>query len=197
MGNYLEAKKMAVIDYLRHHLKYNDEEIDTIEITDTQVSAKMENLVYIVVAEEQSIRDIRSRMAEVRNPDLTMTDFIPPQYYQRYISLGKRAREMREKDTGLRTQIRFGDTDIELFTKRKGENERYTKVPMEEIEAEEQLPKFDHSIRWRRRDDRPRRYISPAKSSTITASNRLDPKTTQKQNTVQNEQVEVEDMDDL
>ena len=203
VGDYLEAKKMAVLDFLRDKLQYNDEEIDSINITDTQVSAKTENLVYIVVSEEASIRDIRTRMAECRNPDLSMMDFIPPQYFQRYIALSKRARDMREQNDSLRTQIRFGDSDIELFTKNRGENERYSKVPMEEVEADEPLPKFDHTIKWKRRDDRPRRHISPVKSAD---SRRMEDdevtKNSTKHRKLNSEKIQtvtepMEDMDDL
>ena len=93
--DYLEVKKMAALDFLRNSLKYNEEEIYFIDITDSQVSARSENFLYIVVADELSIRYIRSIMAECRNPDLTMMDFIPPQYYQRYTALSRRARDMR------------------------------------------------------------------------------------------------------
>ena len=113
-------------------------------------------------------------MAECHDPDLTMCDFIPPQYYQRYIALGRRAREMREKDAGLRTQIRFGDKDIELHTKRKGSNDRYVIFPMGDIEYDELLPKFDHTLKWNRRDDRPRRHISPVKEKTSTTDSRME-----------------------
>ena len=164
VGDYMEAKRMAAMEYLKVSLRYNEEELEEVEITDTQVSAKSENILYIVTAKASNIRDIRARLAECRDERLNAIDFIPPQYYARYTALGRVAKDIRDKDRSMKTQIRFGQSDLELYTKRKGSDDRYTPVPLDTLDAE--LPKFDHSLRWRRRDDRPpRRKVSPTRDS--------------------------------
>ena len=127
----------------------------TIVITDSQVSAKCENILYIVTRESDSIKDIRSRMADCRDPDLYCMDFIPPQYFSRFTALRKFATELRQKNNSTKTQIRFGNHDLELWTKTKGTNERYEIVPLEIIEENNTLPKFDHTKKWTRKVETP------------------------------------------
>ena len=164
VGDYSEAKKIAAREFLQVHLKFDDTEIKELDISDSQVSVGSENVLYIALTDCRSVRDIRVRMAEVRDPDLTAVDFIPPQYYERYIALSRVAKDMRLKNNSVKTQIRFGLIDVELLTKRKGSEDRYEIVPLEEIEKTNPLPKFDHSKKWSRREDRPpRRRVSPNK----------------------------------
>ena len=134
-------------------------------ITDTQVSAKSENLLYIVVADPRNINDIRIRLAECRDPELVSMDFIPPpQYYERYSALAKYAQELRSDNKSIKTQIIFGKSDLELMTKTRGTGNRYETIPMEEIERKTNLPKYDHTIKWTRKQERPlRRRLSPTK----------------------------------
>ena len=165
VGDYEEAKRMAAQEYLRVQLRFKETEIEDIVITDTQVSAKGENVLYIVTNDEGAIRDIIVRMAQCQDPDLYMQDFIPPQLYKRYMSLNKFAMELRQKDKRIKTQLRYGIRDVELWTKIRGSDERYERMKMEVIEDEVQLPKFDHSLRWKRRQERrPVKIVSPTRS---------------------------------
>ena len=176
VGDYDEAKKMAAQEYLSVHLRFNEKELAEIDITDTQVSAKGENILYIVVTDESNIRDIRARTAQCQNPDLQLQDFIPPQIFKRYIALSRFAHDIRSKNKNIKTQVRYGNKDVELWTKTRGEDERYERMEMEEVEREAQLPKFDHLVRWQKRPDRPpRRLISPTKSWPDVPSLRRDP----------------------
>ena len=162
LGDYDEAKVMAAKEYLRIKLRFNEKELEEFEITDTQVSAGSPNILYIAVADLYSIRDIRSQMAECRDHDLQNIDFVPPQLYSQYMALGRYASEFRQKYSNMKTQIRYGWKDIELWVKEKGSDERFRIVNMEDIEEKEKLPKFDHTVRWRRKTDRPpRRRVSP------------------------------------
>ena len=164
VGDYDEAKKMAAQEYLTVHLRFDDKEVSEMQISDTQVSSKGENILYVVMTEESHIRDIRGRMAMCRDPDLQLQDFIPPQYFKRYIALSKFAQELRLNDKNTKTQIRYGKCDVELWTKNRSQDERFSLMNMDDIEREQRLPKFDHTIRWTRKKERPpRRQISPTK----------------------------------
>ena len=78
VGDYGDAKRMAVQEYLKVNLRFNEREIEEMEITDTQVSAKGENILYIATNDEGTIREIRARVAQCQDPDLNIQDFIPP-----------------------------------------------------------------------------------------------------------------------
>ena len=59
-----------------------------------------------------------------------------------------------------KTQIRFGEQDIDILVKERGTEEPYRSVDLKEFMGEMELPIFDHSRRWIQRLDRnPRRKI--------------------------------------
>ena len=178
LGDYTEAKIMAAKEYLTAQLRFSEDEMKNFDISDTQVSTGSENTLYIALSDRESVIDIRTRMADCQNPSLWAVDFIPPQYYERYMALSRIARDMRSRDNQLKTQVRFGPRDVELVTKRRGSDERYTIVPLGSIEMDDQLPKYDHSIKWRRRQDRPpRRRVSPSRGEAYIPSMRQDRRT--------------------
>ena len=175
LGDYMEAKIMAAKEYLSVRLKFTKEEMKEFEITDTQVSTGSENTLYIALTDNECIRDIRARMAECQDSSLWAVDFIPPQYFARYMALSRIARDMRGKEKYLTIQIRFNQHDVELVTKRKGTNDRYEVMPMDLIEVDGPLPKYDHNIKWRRKLDRPpRRHVSPNRGEVEVPSLRLE-----------------------
>ena len=168
---------MAATEYMQVHLKFNNEEINEFEISDTKVSAGSENVLYVVLTDSRGVKDIRNIMAECQYPDLMAVDFIPPQYYERYIAQSRYAKDMRYEDSSVKTQIRFGTNDVELLTKTRGSNERCAVVPMEVIESKNPLPKFDHKIQWKRKEERPpHRKVSPNKVRAVVPSLRLEDK---------------------
>ena len=167
---------MAAQEYLRVHLRFDENEIEEMIISDTQISAKGENMMYIVMPDERHIKDVRARFAQCRDSDLQIQDFIPPQIYKRYISLSRYAKDQRDSQCDLKTQIRYGIKDIELWTKVRGSDDRFSQMKMEDIEMTEQLPKFDHSVKWTRKKERPpRRQVSPTRSKAVVPSLRRSP----------------------
>ena len=65
----------------------------------------------------------------------------------------------RKEEVGMKTQLRFGAKEIEVYTKFRESGEGFKKVNLMEFMGENDLPPFDHSIRWRRRIDKPERRI--------------------------------------
>ena len=164
VGDYDDAKRMAAQEYLRIQLRFDEKEIEEMEISDTQISAKGANIIYIAMCNEMHIKDIRAKMAQVQDSELQMQDFIPPQIFKRYTALSKFAHALRTNDNTIKTQVRYGDRDVELWTKKRGLNERYTQMDMKMIQQDEQLPRFDHSIKWTRNTEiPPRREVSPTR----------------------------------
>ena len=76
------------------------------------------------------------------------------------------------EDTTLKTQIRFGKKDIEIFVKNKGEGVPFRQIKIKEFTDITKVPCFDHSIKWRRYVDKPpRRVVSrPARGEQQSTS---------------------------
>ena len=72
-----KARELAVRDYLRDYLQFNEEELEEVEIKDTKISSKGEETVYVVFGSIETIRDIHWRVAEVRNKEIVVRNFHP------------------------------------------------------------------------------------------------------------------------
>ena len=100
------------------------------------------------------------RKAASQNQDLTIRDYIPPQYHARYMALSAQAAVARSENKNMKTQIRWGDHDVEMFVKTKGNGEQYRKVKLKEFMGSIKLPEFDMSIRWKKTDNKkPRKQL--------------------------------------
>ena len=156
IADFEEAKRMAVDKFLSEYLQLNEDEQKKFVIVETSIAKSDEDLMYVTFQDFDSVRDIKSRIAEIRNDEIKSRNFIPPQFWERYRFLGKYCADERTKDLNLKTLIRFSDTDIEVLFKDKKKDEHYYNIPLKEIENEiGKIPKFDHSVPWVRRQDRP------------------------------------------
>ena len=150
------ALKNAVTEYLRYFLDFNDEEIAELEILDVRRTGK-DDVTYVVFKDTETIREIYYRKAISENRDLVVRDYIPPNYYARYAAVAKQAAEKRAKDKTLKTQLRWGEDDIEIFIKHRDNEEQFKKTNLKEFMEKEELPEFDMDIKWERRDMKHRR----------------------------------------
>ena len=123
--NYKEAKIEAVRDFLRVRLRFNEEELEEMRISDAIVSAKRDGVVYAAFEDKGNIHEIRVRTVECREDDIIIRNFIPPQIYDRYMFVNRLCQKLREKDENLRTQVRFGVRDVEVMIKTKGTKDPY------------------------------------------------------------------------
>ena len=80
--NFNEAKIMAANEYLENVLMFDKKEIEDINITDTQVSKKGDDVMYVTVNSLETISEIHRRIAERQNPEIFAQNFIPPQYFK-------------------------------------------------------------------------------------------------------------------
>ena len=145
-------------------MRFNDEEIEDIKISEAVVSAKHDGIVYAAFEDKSDIYEIRLRIAECRNDAIIVRNFIPPQVFERYMFVNKLCQVMRNNDDSIRTQIRFGVRDVEVMVKTKGSKEPYRLKPLEEMTDLNDIPCFDHKKRWLQRVDKPpRRKAFPSK----------------------------------
>ena len=83
------------------------------------------------------------------NNELTIRDYIPPMYYERYMAISRKATETRANDRLIKTQLRWGFRDIEIFTKSRGSEEQYKRTNLKDFMGDTELPTFDTKIEWK------------------------------------------------
>ena len=117
--------------------------------------------LYIAVEKHEVIVEICRRIAECSNPEIFARNFVPPQFFQRYCALNQLCANMRAENSAVKTQLRFNKHDIEILTKRKGTPDPYRIFKLSE-EERGKIPKFDHSLAWNRKTERPpRKFRGP------------------------------------
>ena len=58
---------------------------------------------------------------ESRNENIVLRSYIPPNFHARFMCLSRICTEKRAGNPLLKTQLRFGKSDVEVFTKIKCE----------------------------------------------------------------------------
>ena len=104
-----------------------------------------------------TLKEIHSRVAACRNEVVQLRNFVPPQYYRRCMFLSQRCAEIRKEDPSKKTQIRFNFDDVEIMMKDRGSSEPYKVVDLEKICNVEEIPPYDHDIKWTVKKDRIRK----------------------------------------
>ena len=96
------------------------------------------------------------------------------------MALNRLCGEKRAEDKYLKTQVRFGNKDLEVWTKEKGSEDPFLQVSLKEFLGTEELPDFDDDIKWRKTKDRaPRRRVTSSRASSPVG--RQSPPTTGQQ----------------
>ena len=150
-SDFDEAKKLAAVEYMEGYLEFDHEDMNDYCITDTKISGKGDNILYIVFDSPTKVKNVRRRIADLQNPLIKTRDYIPPQFFKCYETLSRSAADSRRLDPQLKTQIRFENDDICLYTKEKGTEGPFEPEDMTKFD----LPAIQHSIKWTRKPDRP------------------------------------------
>ena len=58
-----------------------------------------ENIIYLALEEHEQVKEIHLRKAELKNDAVNTRNFIPPNYYERFIYLNKVCKEERLRKT--------------------------------------------------------------------------------------------------
>ena len=155
--NFDNAKNAAIKEFLRYNLNYSTQELDELKIAETRMSTRGDDIVNIALEDDMDVRELYIRKAESRNENLIVRSYIPPNYHERFMTLNKICAEKRSNDPSLKTQLRFGKQDIEVFTKTKGEETGYRKVELDDFTDMSAVPEFNFTIKWRKFTDKPPR----------------------------------------
>ena len=98
VGDFEDAKKMAVDEYLTEYLQLNEEERKDFDIVDTSIAKNDEDLIYFTFRDFDSVKEIRKRVAIIKNEEIKVCVFIPPQFWSRYRFLSNYCSDERAKD---------------------------------------------------------------------------------------------------
>ena len=151
---YEAAKIMAVKEFLAYNLGYEEEELRNLQIMETRMSQKGD-IINVAMAKEEDIREFYIRKAELKKEDIIVRNYVLPNFHQRY--LNSICTERRKKYLSLKTQLRFGHRDMEVYTKYKGEEGGLRKVDLEDFCDKKMIPPFDMKIVWKQYEDKPPR----------------------------------------
>ena len=155
-----DARKNAVREFLQYYLDYDNEEIRELEILETKTAAK-DDIIYCALGKIEDVKELHYRRAASEDESIITRDYIPPQMYARYMAIAKVATLKRSEDKTLKTQLRWGERDIEIFVKTKGMDEPLRKMNLKDFMGENVIPELDNSIKWKaQQNGKPRRKLN-------------------------------------
>ena len=170
-----ENMKIEVIkDFLATELAYEPDELEELIICETKLATNGENIIYLALENYEQVKEIHLRKAELKNDTINTRNFIPPNFYERFIYLNKICKEERMRNPDMKTQLRFGNKNIEIFVKYKGDNAPFKKIPISDLTDPDLVPGFNHSIHWKRHIDRPPRRTLRKTNEDETPASRKD-----------------------
>ena len=118
--NGMAALREAVKEFMKDELKLDDDEIDNLgEFEVYRKDTEENDKVYLKFAGEESSNYISRKAALVRNENINVFPYIPPQIFQRFSDLSRLTFIARQADKRLKTKILLGKRDLVLKTKIK------------------------------------------------------------------------------
>ena len=84
---------------------------------------------------------------------IVIKEYIPPQFYDSNMAIGRRAANVRANNRTLKTLQRWGNKDIKIFTKTRGSQEQFQKVDLYKFMGDIILPEFDINKEWKSKKD--------------------------------------------
>ena len=153
--NFEEAKVGALKEFLNYNLNYDEDELEQLKVAETRLSKKGDDFLNVALVEQDDVRELYGRKAASRNDNIILRSYIPPNFFERYMCLTKICKDMRTEEPSLKTQLRFGTRDIELYTKTKGEESGFKRIELNEFTDMTRVPEFDPTIKWKRYVDKP------------------------------------------
>ena len=172
-----EAKCLAIKEFLQYNLGYSQDDLERIRIMDTRISTRGDDIMNVALATEDETREIYMRKAETRNSEVVVRNYIPPNFFKRYMHISEVCAGRRDEDENLKTQLRFGRKDVEVFIKMRGDESGFRKVNLNEFLDINKVPSFDVKAKWKKYTDRPpRRKASPSECLAVRPSMQGQPK---------------------
>ena len=116
------GREQAARDFLEKEIKFYNK----IEIVSSKLSP-LSDILWIKVDNRHAITKLYQKAASTKNRTCRLRIYTPKSFFNRIKKLEELCREARLKDSKLRTQVRLGQSDIELYLKTHREDmwERY------------------------------------------------------------------------
>ena len=105
--------------------------------------SKSGDILYIET-NEADVPKVFGRMAKIQDHEISVRNYTPTEAMERKKALDVLCTKYRDEHPGVRTNIRPGKTDFEIFikTKPKSEFEYWTKIDLNEVDPTNSLPPF-------------------------------------------------------
>ena len=84
----------------------------------------------------------RGGIAKSKNPEIKVTNYIPPQIFNRYRAAQEYVAELRESSEEGMYTVRVSKTDVRILFKKE------INVVWEEVTIPSNLPEFDNNCLW-------------------------------------------------
>ena len=169
--NFEDAKIEVFHNFLKDKLGYNETELSELSLVETKFATKGDDVLNVAMSDQEHIRELHVRRAESQNDRIIVRNFIPPNFYKRYMTINRICSDRRAEDPRLKTQLQFGKSDVELFTKYRGEESGYRFAKLEDFMDTTELPLFDHDLKWRKVVEKPPRRKINYGANTVGRSN--------------------------
>ena len=167
--NIEKAKIHLVHDFMINQLEFQKEDLEDFKIMETRIGN--EGIMNVAFESQEQAKEIFIRKSEIMKDEIIIRQYIPPGYYDKFMYINNMCKEARTSDPDLKTQLRFGKRNIELYVKFKGEGLPFRLAKLEDFMDTDKIPKFDHEARWKRFPDRyPRRLNETRRRKQIEAS---------------------------
>merc|ERR1711895_372791 len=138
-------------------------------------------IVYITVKDKIAASDIFKRTTLIRNEEVRVTQFIPPQIFERFRSLQYNCKLQRDTNKELKTKVLLGINDLVLRVKLKTETYWTTIFNLEEFGPIRDLEMYRN---WPNSEEQEKEF-SPAKGRRRTTKHHLTPSPQDKRNVKQ------------
>ena len=144
--NGIAALREAVKEFLMDELKMDDEEIDNLgEYEVHRKDTEDNDKVYLKFQTEEASNYITRKAALVKNENVNVFPYIPPQMYQRFSDLSRLTFNARHSDKRLKTKITLGKRDLVLKTKIKDKTDW---VVQDDLNVFGVLSEVDMNVLW-------------------------------------------------
>ena len=92
-------KILAVEDLLSKYIEYDKEELEELTIVETRLAANGEKVIYIALHDHEQIKEIYVQKVEMKDDVVTVRNYMPPNYYNRFTYVNAICREERMKNS--------------------------------------------------------------------------------------------------
>ena len=81
--NFEVAKKKAVLEFLQYSLGYEEDKLNALGLVETKMSPKGGEIIHVVLSNEEDVREIYYRKADLQKEDVTVRMYVSAKFFMR------------------------------------------------------------------------------------------------------------------